>query len=76
MKIAVSYHIRNYKRKTNQQSWSKDSRKKALHALKNGTSASKEFQILKTTLRRRFKDQNKHAKNHTKILGNYKVNLI
>ena len=53
--------------------------KKALHALKNGTSlraASKEFQIPKTTLRRRFKDQNKHAKNHTKILGNYKVNLI
>ena len=53
--------------------------KKALHALENGTSlgaASKEFQIPKTTLRRRFKDQNKHAKNHTKILGNYKVNLI
>ena len=53
--------------------------KKALHALKNGTSlraASKEFQIPKTTLRRRFKDQNKHAKNHTKIFGNYKVNLI
>ena len=71
--------VRNYKRKTNQQSWSKDSMKKALNALENGTSlgaASKEFQILKTTLRRRFKDQNKHAKNHTKILGNYKVNLI
>ena len=53
--------------------------KKAFHALENGTSlraASKEFQIQKTTLRRRFKDQNKHAKNHTKILGNYKVNLI
>ena len=71
--------VRNYKRKTNRQSWSKDSMKKALHALENGTSlgaASKEFQILKTTLRRRFKDQNKHAKNYTKILGNYKVNLI
>ena len=71
--------VRNYKRKTNQQSWSKDSMKKALHALENGTSlraASKEFRIPKTTLRRKFKDQNKHAKNHTKILGNYKVNLI
>ena len=71
--------VRNYKRKTNRQSWSKDSMKKALHALKNGTSlgaASIEFQIPKTTLRRRFKDQNKYAKNHTKILGNYKVNLI
>ena len=53
MKIAVGYHIRNYKRKTNRQSWSKDSIKKALHALKNGTSlraASKEFQIPKITL--------------------------
>ena len=71
--------VQNYKRKTNQHSWSKDSMKKALHVLKNGTSlraASKEFQIPKTTLRRRFKDQNKHAKIHTKILGNYKVNLI
>ena len=71
--------VRNYKRKTNRQSWSKDSMKKALHALENGTSlgaASKEFQIPKTTLRRRFKDQNKHVKNHTKIFGNYKVNLI
>ena len=71
--------VRNYKCKTNRQSWSKDSMKKALNALENGTSlgaASKEFQIPKTTLRRRFKDQNKHAKNHTKILGNYKVNLI
>ena len=37
--------------------------KKALHALENGTSlgaASKEFQIPKTTLRRRFKDQNNY----------------
>ena len=50
--------VRNYKRKTNRQSWSKDSMKKALHALENGTSlraASKEFQIPKTTLRRRFR---------------------
>ena len=73
--------VQNYKRNTNRQSWSKDSMKKALHALENGTSlraASKEFQIMKITLRRRFKDQNKHAKNHTKTLGNYqcKVNLI
>ena len=72
--------VRNYKRKTNRQSWSKDSMKKALHALENETSlraASKECQIPKTTLRRRFNNQNKHAaKNHTKILGNYKVNLI
>ena len=70
--------VRNYKRKTNRQLWSKDFMKKALYALENGTSlraASKEFQIPKTTLRR-FKHQNKHAKNHTKILGNYKVNLI
>ena len=63
--------VRNYKRKINRQSWSKDFMKKALHALENGTSlraALKEFQIPKTTLRRRFKDQNKHAKNHKKNL--------
>ena len=63
--------VRNYKRKTNQQSWSKDSMKKPLHALENGTSlraVSKEFQIPKTTLRRRFKDQNKHAKTIQKSL--------
>ena len=71
--------VRNCKRKTNRQSWNKDSIKKALHALENETSlraASEKFQIPKTTLRSRFKDQNKHAKNHTKIVGNYKVNLI
>ena len=42
--------VRNYKRKTNRQSWSKDSMKKALHALENETSlraASKEFLIPK-----------------------------
>ena len=71
--------VQNYMRKTNRLSWSKDSMKNVLHRLENGTSlrvASIEFQIPKITLRRRLKDQNKHAKNHTKILGNYKISLI
>ena len=63
--------VQNYKRKTNRQSWSKDFMKKALGL----RAVSKEFQVPKTTLRR-FKDQNKHAKNHTKIFGNYKVSLL
>ena len=65
--------VRNYKRKTNRQSWSKDSMKKALglHALENGTSlraASKDFRYRKQLFEEDLKTKTNMPKTIQKFL--------
>lgn len=62
-----------YKRKSNRQSWSEESMSNALEALRNGAcgylKAAKQFGVPKSTLERRFKEKNKYATGHSKLLG-------
>lgn len=66
-----------YKRKSTRQSWSEESMSAALEALQNGScgylKASKQFNVPKSTLERRFKAKNKYATGSLKILGGRKT---
>ncbi|KAJ3655327.1 hypothetical protein Zmor_014462 [Zophobas morio] len=68
--------VRNYKRTTNQQSWSKDSMAYAIRDVRNGTlklkAASLKYQIPATTLYRRVKSGKNVIEASNKSLGRFK----
>ncbi|XP_041378240.1 uncharacterized protein LOC121390478 [Gigantopelta aegis] len=66
--------VRNYVRKSCRQSWDEVAMRDALNSIKNGLGlkkASLQFNVPKTTFRRRYKGLNKCAKGSTKILGHF-----
>lgn len=68
---------RNYKRKTDRQSWSEESMRKAIEAVRNNKMgwllASKTFGVPQATLRRHASNSNKTLEPSTKGLGSWKV---
>lgn len=62
-----------YKRKTQQQTWDSESMEKAIRAVRNEEmgylKASKEFEVHRSTLKRRVKGINKEAVENKKLLG-------
>lgn len=63
--------VRKYLRKTNRCSWSEKNMENAIKAVRDGTmgylKAAKEFNVPKTTLKRRCKGQNAKATEASKV---------
>ena len=66
--------MRSYKRKTNRQDWNSDDMERAIIAVKSGQSIRsvvREYNIPKTTLRRRLCNKNKRVHGNEKGLGRF-----
>lgn len=65
--------VSHYARKSERQTWSEESMKKAIFAVQNKEmgwlKVSKQFNVPQATLRRRFHNTNKIAKEIVKYLG-------
>lgn len=71
--IVLVKYASTYKRKTQQQTWDSESMEKAIRAVRNEEmgylKASKEFEVPRSTLKRRVKGINKEAVENKKLLG-------
>lgn len=70
MYIYLLDEMRNYKRKSTRNNWEEERMAEAIRAVSEGTKVKKvaaDFNIPRTTLRRRLADRNKFAKGSKKV---------